>query len=177
MALSSPETLPNRPVDLLLRFSCPMCSTVLEIPCSRAGLEGPCPACGATIIAPSVVSVQPPQMVEVSPASQPNMESMGNEVDEAHAGSPTTRLCDRPSRPVFAAREAGNLPEPHPPKSERKRCKRSVGSMGEATLELTLKREFWLILLGLVVLAVGAALAIYGDEIFRGIEAAPAMQR
>ncbi|MCH1506153.1 MAG: hypothetical protein L7V86_21420 [Verrucomicrobiales bacterium] len=160
-----------------------MCCTVLEIPCSRAGLEGPCPACGATIIAPSVVSVQPPQMVEVSPASQPNMESMGNEVDEAHAGSPTTRLCDRPSRPVFAAREAGNLPEPHPPKSERKRRKRSVVSkrsvvnMGEPTLERTIKREFWLILLGLVVLAVGAALAIYGDEIFRGIEAAPTMQR
>ena len=87
MALSSPETLLNRPVDLLLRFSCPMCCTVLEIPCSRAGLEGPCPACGATIIAPSVVSVQPPQMVEVSPASQPNMESMGNEVDEAHAAA------------------------------------------------------------------------------------------
>ena len=94
-----------------------------------------------------------------------------------HAGSPTTRLCDRPSRPVFAAREAGNLPEPHPPKSERKCRKRSVGSMGEPTLERTLKREIWLILLGLVVLAVGAALAIHGDEIFRGIEAAPAMQR
>ena len=44
----------SEPVDPgnLLRFACMNCGKELTAPLSAAGVEGPCPICGATIKAP-----------------------------------------------------------------------------------------------------------------------------
>ena len=184
MTLTPQETLPTRPVDMLLRFTCPMCSTVLEIPRARTGQEGPCPVCGATIVAPSIViaasSQQQPAVLGVPAAVEPRpQDNISKELGEVPVESHATRLCDLPPRPAFAARETGNLPEPAAPKMEPRRRKRSVVSLGKPSLSQMLKREFWLILLALVVLAVGVgvAFAVYGDAMFSGLESASPMQR
>jgi hypothetical protein len=116
-------------------------------------------------------------MADVSPEPRQTKESANVGTDEVPVEMPTTRLCDLPPCPAFAARDAGNLPEPTDDKMERKRRKRRAVSMNKPTLLNTLKCEFWMILLALVVLAVAAAVAIFGDRMFSGLEATPVMQR
>ena len=180
MILTPPESFPNRPVNMLLRFSCPMCSTVLEISRSQTGSEGPCPVCGATVVAPSVVFAQPtpqrPSMPEF-PAAVPMNTGNRNGSTADLPVNHTARLCDLPPRPAFSARAAGHVPEPPPPEMERKRRRRMVVGMNRPTLGEIMKREYWMILLVVLVLGVVAACALYGSEMGRGFESAPAIQR
>ena len=171
-----PEALPARPVGMQLRFSCPMCATVLEIPRARTGQEGPCPVCGSTIIAPSVVLTPSVAQRSVAPLPAPKVAVEPRlEPDEGGPSVPktqTSRLCDLPPRPAFSARSAGTLPEETDKRVLVRRRKRRqvVTADGKRSLKQLLRQEFWLIALVLTVLAVGAAFAYYGDRMFSGIE-------
>ena len=180
MTTTPAQTLPSRPVDMQLRFSCPMCATILEIPRSRTGLEGPCPVCGATIVAPSVVVTPPVKqavLTSSAPAPAPSAEAVPAEEVSPNPPSPhTARLCDLPPRPPFPAREAGTIP----PDELGKRSKRSrrkkrytVTAAKEPSVGQVIRKEFWLVLLALIALAVAAAFAIYGGTFFQGAEALP----
>lgn len=185
MTLPPPETLPQRPVDMLLRFSCPMCATVLEIPRARTGLEGPCPVCSATIVAPSVVVAPPLQRgATAEPAVlEPRSDSLKPDSDppasEAAPNPHTTRLCDLPPRPAFQTRrEPDELPPAQlpPPERHRERRRRKVVGVGKTRSPWQfLKKEFWIIVLLLVIGAIGLAFSIYGDDMFKGVQAAPMM--
>ena len=169
---------------MLLRFSCPMCATILEIPRAKTGLEGPCPVCGATIVAPSVVLAPPSRLEALSNRSAPAGEELALNSEGRAGTTPSTvphhtaRLCDLPPRPAFPARAPGQLPEPKPqPLSKTRRRRHSVRHPSGPSLAEFVRKEFWLIVLALVVLAVGAAFAMYGDAMFSGFESAPPMHR
>lgn len=185
MTVPPSEILPQRPVDMLLRFSCPMCATFLEIPRARTGQEGPCPVCSATIVAPSVV-IEPPLQRETIPAQPAVIEPRPDQVkvdqeDLKIDDTPdphTTRLCDLPPRPAFQARRepsgglpAAQLPEP---KHHRERRRRNVVGVGKTlTPWQYLKKEFWMIVLVLLVVGIALAFAVYGDKLFSGVNDLP----
>ncbi|MEM7385738.1 MAG: hypothetical protein AAF514_12410, partial [Verrucomicrobiota bacterium] len=46
-----------------MRFSCPSCQGILEVPITKAGVQGPCPRCAAEIIGPSPSHHLPARLV------------------------------------------------------------------------------------------------------------------
>ena len=183
MNLPGPDTtLPSKPTDMLLKFGCPLCATVLEIPRSRTGQEGPCPVCGATIIAPEVV-LPPPGQESSPPAlnarvipSPPSRESFPAEppkpeLDTATVSPHTTRLCDLPPRPAFRPRATNAMEEGDAASAAPGKRRRRHPSHRRASF---LRREMWFLLLLLIVIGVTTAFAFYGDQMFEAFRRGPA---
>jgi hypothetical protein len=85
----------------LIQFFCPFCGIKLTVPGSKAGVSGPCPACGNTIQAP----VPPPPRPEPRPPSPP--------------AEPGTPLKPEPRElPARAPMEIDARPIPAPPAEE-----------------------------------------------------------
>ncbi len=160
-----------RPLGMSLRFTCPMCTAALEIPRSRTGEQGPCPVCGATIIAPSVVmsaaeaaaQAAPPPAPAVVPTPETKVES---DPLKAPPSVQTTRLCDLPPRPAFQARSAKGLPAATG-NGEGGRKRRSRGHASKRSRFRW--KDMGVLILLLVILAVLIAILLYGDQMFDGV--------
>jgi hypothetical protein len=180
MNLPGPETnLPNKTKDMQLKFNCPACASVLEIPRARTGVEGPCPVCGATIIAPSVVMPPPrkqetpaPETIKPFPAvpvSPPEPEPLAS---EAKPSLHTKRLWDLPPRPVFRAHPLVPMPESETAGVEETTSPHRCRSTRLRPLQ-RLRKELWFILFLWVIAAVAAAFVIYSDRMFEGFPSTP----
>ncbi len=78
--------------DQLLRFVCSACGVRLVVNHSVAGTHGPCPACGASIVAPPLGMRQDLTKEESSPlASKSRNKSRVGEIDEM-LGLPVERI-------------------------------------------------------------------------------------
>jgi hypothetical protein len=80
----------HRPTDMpdLIQFDCPSCASTLRIPIELAGVDGPCPACQQTIVAPNpytgigaylaVATLDPSPQVLSEPAPEPNIPAFAD---------------------------------------------------------------------------------------------------
>ena len=69
-----------------ITFTCPSCSTELQVPLSLAGVTGPCPQCQTSITAPHPTSAEPTPMPTGSqPSATPQLQEICNDVDPAQA--------------------------------------------------------------------------------------------
>ncbi len=133
----------------VLHFSCQACRTKLTVPAKLAGVEGPCPKCGATIRAPQLDSPAPapaattPPMETAAPATAPPLpestagfrkpETLPERRDpppqateQASIRPQPRELPDRPPRPAVSPRHSTSDVAKRPPP----RAERSPGSSG-----------------------------------------------
>ena len=148
MALPNPpKLLPVTAVDLI-RFCCPLCSTILEIPRSSEGSTGPCPVCAATIIAPTVVKPVQRERTGIAiqqiPVTDESLEAPEPPVHSAVAS--TTQLPRMPSA----------IPSGHGPRRRRRHEMHPVLQW--------VYNERWFLMLLILVVGSGVAFVIFSGR-------------
>ncbi|MDF1753693.1 MAG: hypothetical protein P1U89_13015 [Verrucomicrobiales bacterium] len=112
-----------------IKFNCPSCNAKLKVPSSLAGVSGPCPKCGGTIVAPlqseeeyeptsaSVVSSPPVQRAAEAPAQKHSISVSATAVADPPQPQRTVTqppVINQPIAPppVFAQQPAAYTPPP-----------------------------------------------------------------
>lgn len=84
-----------------LRFGCPACGVRLVVDQSIAGTKGPCPSCGALIVAPPLGAASDPAQREAAPISaRPRQLGAGSpaDVSEPPSADPAAESVYKPSK-------------------------------------------------------------------------------
>lgn len=154
-----------------IKFPCPSCHTVLQVPANLAGVSGPCPHCGTSITAPRpqlenpshypAIPSQPAQIPHAPPPANPPTHSP----PESHPPAPhqesaqkTPQLWQQQSSELQPSRPR-NLPQTH---MDRRRAPDARNARQQNSHARSKPRRWpWTILLLLTFLALLAAITIY----------------
>ena len=72
--------------DSVIEFMCDHCGGRLTVPVAYAGVEGPCPKCGESVVSPSAEPMLPDGVAEFVPLNRSNLVE-----DEGDGGAPDER--------------------------------------------------------------------------------------
>lgn len=142
--------MPQSSENNLLRFGCPACGVRLVVDQSIAGTEGPCPSCGAGIVAPPMEVAHSLVAKQAAPVVIKPRSPSPPDTDPA------------PQSPVPAEREQGAplMPEPVSKPMERQRSVSPATIMLGRHTEKENTKVFVKMLLAAFLVAV-AVLAVY----------------
>ena len=115
--------LPVQASDVPLRFSCPFCRMVLEVPREMVGVRGPCPGCRKEIEAPPPPDSAGPKPIEVKP--RPHRPARDSEPAAPDQESAQPAIPAFGSPPPAAAPPEANPPVPRQPRIPDQRSKRA----------------------------------------------------
>ncbi|MDF1814401.1 MAG: hypothetical protein P1V20_19505 [Verrucomicrobiales bacterium] len=93
-----------------IKFNCPSCKAKLKVPANLAGVAGPCPKCGGTIVAPlksEEEPVTPAPAPKAAPTPAPAVASTAGRIPTPSAQTSVSAKPTRPSRVITASAVAG----------------------------------------------------------------------
>jgi hypothetical protein len=87
-----------------IRFKCPLCSTILNVPDAAVGKAGKCNGCGGKIVVPASSEAAPAPLPSASPPSRPTNTAANSTAPSRPASSPpgtvTPPQRNRPANPA-----------------------------------------------------------------------------